>query len=561
MSVVKPASSSLARDKELNAKKNPSMTPAEQNIVSHLKLMFPQLSALAIETSVLHPSNRHEPCEERILLNRCIDDLIELRTFKETTQTDYIDVDSDDDIEVLRNASHSKTPAPTDHDHPILIDSQEIEWDDDLTYDDVLIINAQSKAAADPVNSPVERNVDVTDGSVGTSVRNGKYNVVVEKTVANQNFAAEAGHSATEKSHNATTTSCNSTVTSTSIGAQVSDKPLSGTCEITVKTVSSAPNNILTPAVQTVQDTLRKTSPKSTLQNEQPLVQRQAHGMAHTSTPQPVKYPLKRMSLNPNAQSKQLASQSVTHTPAAQPAKYHLKKMSPNPTAQRKKLSTQGHPQNMFHTPSAQPAEVSMKNLLPNLTLQNRQLPIQHHAQNMTQIPAVSLVQSPLRKILPQSANQNKQVPANSLLHSNTPSGKIVPDPAKRIAPNTANTDQQILAQRWATTLQDSHLINQLQLPKRQLKTPQAAPVQGQDYSNVLLSFPSTSSQALPLLYSIPKPQGLVQQIAITPVSCQGTSSAIGPGPFLAATTTAQPSTSRQKSPEEVLMEKVTEVV
>ena len=50
--------------------------------------MFPDLTHDILEISVHHPSNRLEPLTVDTLLQRCIDDLLELRTFMKVIDTD-----------------------------------------------------------------------------------------------------------------------------------------------------------------------------------------------------------------------------------------------------------------------------------------------------------------------------------------------------------------------------------------------------------------------------------------------------------------------------------------
>lgn len=53
----------------------------DDNIIEHLIPMFPQLTPEVIKFSVLHESNRYQPVDEAHLLQRCIDDLLDLRTY------------------------------------------------------------------------------------------------------------------------------------------------------------------------------------------------------------------------------------------------------------------------------------------------------------------------------------------------------------------------------------------------------------------------------------------------------------------------------------------------
>jgi hypothetical protein len=47
--------------------------------------IFPNLTLDVLETSVHHPSNHDVPLSVQVLLQKCIDDLLELRTFTEKT--------------------------------------------------------------------------------------------------------------------------------------------------------------------------------------------------------------------------------------------------------------------------------------------------------------------------------------------------------------------------------------------------------------------------------------------------------------------------------------------
>ena len=51
-------------------------------VIKQLTPMFPQLTPDVIRLSVQHVSNRGEPLGEGYLLQRCIDDLLELRTYR-----------------------------------------------------------------------------------------------------------------------------------------------------------------------------------------------------------------------------------------------------------------------------------------------------------------------------------------------------------------------------------------------------------------------------------------------------------------------------------------------
>ena len=54
----------------------------DENVIDHLTPMFPQLTVYVIKRSVQHASNRLEPLDAAHLLQRCIDDLLCLRTYK-----------------------------------------------------------------------------------------------------------------------------------------------------------------------------------------------------------------------------------------------------------------------------------------------------------------------------------------------------------------------------------------------------------------------------------------------------------------------------------------------
>ena len=56
----------------------------EREVVGALIPMFPGLEKEIIKKSVLHPSNRGLPFNNYTLLNRCIDDLLDLRTHQDS---------------------------------------------------------------------------------------------------------------------------------------------------------------------------------------------------------------------------------------------------------------------------------------------------------------------------------------------------------------------------------------------------------------------------------------------------------------------------------------------
>ncbi|XP_072044355.1 uncharacterized protein [Amphiura filiformis] len=69
-----------------------SLSDMEREVVGALIPMFPDVGKEVIKRSVLHPSNRGDPFNNHNLLNRCIDDLLELRTYKDM---DIVDLTQD----------------------------------------------------------------------------------------------------------------------------------------------------------------------------------------------------------------------------------------------------------------------------------------------------------------------------------------------------------------------------------------------------------------------------------------------------------------------------------
>ncbi|KAJ8317934.1 hypothetical protein KUTeg_003025 [Tegillarca granosa] len=63
------------------------MADFETDIAEQLIQIFPNLSREIIDISIKHPSNRSTPLNVAYLVQNCIDDLLELRTFSETTGT------------------------------------------------------------------------------------------------------------------------------------------------------------------------------------------------------------------------------------------------------------------------------------------------------------------------------------------------------------------------------------------------------------------------------------------------------------------------------------------
>lgn len=59
------------------------MEDIDKTVFNMLVPIFPNLTQEVIEVSVRHPSNHGVPLTEDVLLQRCIDDLLELRTFTE----------------------------------------------------------------------------------------------------------------------------------------------------------------------------------------------------------------------------------------------------------------------------------------------------------------------------------------------------------------------------------------------------------------------------------------------------------------------------------------------
>ena len=56
----------------------------DDHMVEILSPIFPHLSNRVLQMSIQHPENRQEPLNRDFLLQRCIDDLLELRTLKQT---------------------------------------------------------------------------------------------------------------------------------------------------------------------------------------------------------------------------------------------------------------------------------------------------------------------------------------------------------------------------------------------------------------------------------------------------------------------------------------------
>ena len=63
------------------------MTDLEKIVLEMLVPIFPNLTPDVLEISVGHPSNHGVPLTADTLLQRCIDDLLELRTFTDKTAT------------------------------------------------------------------------------------------------------------------------------------------------------------------------------------------------------------------------------------------------------------------------------------------------------------------------------------------------------------------------------------------------------------------------------------------------------------------------------------------
>ncbi|KAL5018797.1 hypothetical protein ScPMuIL_004519 [Solemya velum] len=111
----------------------------ERSVVKQLAQIFPQLSQEILEASVRHPSNQGTPCTYQTLLQRCIDDLLDMRTFNLTKQMsdtsawrspreDYnfedknvVQIDSEDDDEICSAVSQveqSEIHRGSDKSHP-----------------------------------------------------------------------------------------------------------------------------------------------------------------------------------------------------------------------------------------------------------------------------------------------------------------------------------------------------------------------------------------------------------------------------------------------------------
>lgn len=63
------------------------MADFEIDIAEQLLQIFPNLNRDIIDISIKHPSNRTTPLIVTNLVQNCIDDLLELRTYTETTGT------------------------------------------------------------------------------------------------------------------------------------------------------------------------------------------------------------------------------------------------------------------------------------------------------------------------------------------------------------------------------------------------------------------------------------------------------------------------------------------
>ncbi len=65
---------------------DPGGVEMNASVMEMLKPMFPGLSDEIIRASVEHPTNRTGELSEVVLLNRCLDDLLNLRTFHMANQ-------------------------------------------------------------------------------------------------------------------------------------------------------------------------------------------------------------------------------------------------------------------------------------------------------------------------------------------------------------------------------------------------------------------------------------------------------------------------------------------
>ena len=65
-----------------------SLSEMEAEVLTALMPMFPHLGKDVIKKSILHPSNKGDPYNNHNLLNRCIDDLLEMRTFNQVQKAD-----------------------------------------------------------------------------------------------------------------------------------------------------------------------------------------------------------------------------------------------------------------------------------------------------------------------------------------------------------------------------------------------------------------------------------------------------------------------------------------
>ncbi|CAG2245931.1 RNF216 [Mytilus edulis] len=90
------------------------MGDMEKSVLEMLVPIFPNLTQEILQASVQHPSNHGDPLTSDTLLQRCIDDLLELRTFTEKTlvASPYrqpTEIDSDDSTDSERDTSKDKT--------------------------------------------------------------------------------------------------------------------------------------------------------------------------------------------------------------------------------------------------------------------------------------------------------------------------------------------------------------------------------------------------------------------------------------------------------------------
>ncbi|KAI0210961.1 hypothetical protein LSAT2_004235 [Lamellibrachia satsuma] len=95
--------------------------------------MFPQLTPEVIKNSVLHASNRFEPLDEGHLLQRCIDDLLDLRTYTlESSFEEPHEGSSDNDI--LMTGARAPRSTQGHHHHDVIFISESPQCEDSKLF-------------------------------------------------------------------------------------------------------------------------------------------------------------------------------------------------------------------------------------------------------------------------------------------------------------------------------------------------------------------------------------------------------------------------------------------